>query len=262
MSVSNMQGDAEFARPLLQDQEQRAARAAAEAVAADPVHRAAEVHGDIVPIGEFLGDAAIARRIVFFEIVERGVGKHHAEAEGVVGAVALIDRDLGLRPLLFEQDRGIETGRSSADDRDLHGKPPALLSDHLIILNLKHLVGKPSSPIRSPHGAKRNPGFPEVPAKLRASLLSARATFIVTSIALKHRLHLVRERLECTGKIRRRHAQRLRDRLGLDRLLHRHRPFHRQHTLGHGVGEGRPLGNLLGEQLGLRQHLLRRARCG
>ena len=114
------QRDAEFAGPLLQDQEQRAARAAAEAVAADPVHRAAKVHGDVIPIGELLGDAAIARSIVFFEIVQRGVGKHHAEAEGVVGAVALIDRDLGLRPLLFEQDRGIETGRSSADDRDLH----------------------------------------------------------------------------------------------------------------------------------------------
>ena len=49
------QRDAEFARPLLQDQEQRAARAAAEAVAADPVHRAAKVHGDIVPIGELAG---------------------------------------------------------------------------------------------------------------------------------------------------------------------------------------------------------------
>ena len=116
---------AEFARPLLQDQEQRAARAAAEAIAADPVHGAAEMHGDIVPIGELLGDTAIALRIVFLEIVQCGVGKHHAEAEGVVGAVALIDRDLGLRPLLLEQDRGIETGRSAADDRDLHNGPPA-----------------------------------------------------------------------------------------------------------------------------------------
>ena len=103
------QRDAKLARPLLQDQEQHPARAAAETVAADPVHRAAEVHGDIVPIGEFLGDAAIARGVVFLEIVERGVGEHHAEAEGVVGAVALVDRDLGLRPLLLQQDRRIET---------------------------------------------------------------------------------------------------------------------------------------------------------
>ena len=114
------QRHAEFAGALLQDQQQHAARAAAKAVAADPMHRAAEMHGDIVPIGEFLGDAAVARRIVFFEIVERRVGEHHAEAKGVVGAVALIDRDLGLRPLLLQKDRGIETGRSAADDRDLH----------------------------------------------------------------------------------------------------------------------------------------------
>jgi hypothetical protein len=62
------QVDAEFARALLQDQEQLAARAAAKAVAADPVHRAAEVHGDIVPIGEFLGDAAIARGSYFSKL--------------------------------------------------------------------------------------------------------------------------------------------------------------------------------------------------
>ncbi len=119
------QVDAEFARPLLQDQQQLAARAAAKTVAADPVHAAAEVHGDIVPIGEFLGDAAVARGVVLFEIIQRRIRKHHAEAKGVVGAVALIDRDLGLRPLLFQQDRGVETRRSTPDDRDLHGKPPA-----------------------------------------------------------------------------------------------------------------------------------------
>ncbi len=119
------QGDAEFARPLLQDQEQLAARAAAKSVAADPVHRAAEMHGNIIPIGKFLGDAAIALRIVFLEIVERGIGEHHAEAESVVGAVALVHGDLGFRTLLLEQDRRIKPGRSTTDDRDLHGKPPA-----------------------------------------------------------------------------------------------------------------------------------------
>ena len=111
---------AEFAGALLQDQEQHAPRTAAKAVAADAMDGAAEVHGDVVPIGEFLGDAAVARRIVLLEIVERGIREHHAEAEGVVGAVALIYRDLGLRPLLFQEDRGIETGRSAADYRHLH----------------------------------------------------------------------------------------------------------------------------------------------
>jgi hypothetical protein len=81
------------------------------------------MHGDVVPKAN-LGNAAVARRIVFLEIVERGVGEHHAEAEGVVGAVALIDRDLGLRPLLFQEDRGVKTGRSAADNRDRHLPPP------------------------------------------------------------------------------------------------------------------------------------------
>src|SRR5690349_11667293 len=78
------------------------------------------MHGDIVPVGEFLGDAAVARRIVLLEIVEGGVGKNDAETEGVVGAIALIDRDDGLRTLLLQQDRGVKAGRSAADDRNLH----------------------------------------------------------------------------------------------------------------------------------------------
>src|SRR6478609_2069221 len=93
------------------------------------MHGAAEVHGNVVPVGEFLGDTAIARRIVFLEIVERRIGEDHAEAEGVVGAVALMDRDLGLRPLLFQEDRGIETGRSAADYRHLHQRLRNRLSD-------------------------------------------------------------------------------------------------------------------------------------
>ena len=135
------QSDAEFARPLLQDQQQPATRAATEAVAADPMHRAPKMHGDIIPIGELLGDAAIARRIVFLEIVEGRVGKHHAETEGVVGTVALIDRDLGLRALLLEQDRGIETGRSATDDRDLHVSLRRS-GTMAIILNLKQFSCK------------------------------------------------------------------------------------------------------------------------
>ncbi len=118
------QRHAEFAGAFLQDQQQRPPRAAAKTVAADAVDGAAEMHGDIVPIGEFLGDAAVARRIVFLEIVQRRVREHHPEAERVVGAVALIDRDLGLGPLFLQEDRGVETGRSAADNRDLHLPPP------------------------------------------------------------------------------------------------------------------------------------------
>src|SRR5713226_934704 len=112
------------------------------------------MHGDIIPISEFLGDTAVAWGIVFFEIVQRGVGEHHAEAESVVGAVALVDRDLGVRPLLSKQDRRIETGRSSPDDRDLHGKPPEVLSDHPNYFKPKAFCRQELSFIR------RTPQFP------------------------------------------------------------------------------------------------------
>ena len=150
---------AEFAGPLLQDQQQRAARAAAETVAADPVHGAAEVNGDVVPVGELLGDAAIARSIVFFEVVEGRIGEHDAEAEGVVGTIALMDRNLGPRPLLLEQDRGIQTGRSATDDRNLHGSLRRR-GTVVIILTLKQFSSKcPSTSIRT---------HPEVPRTLCA----------------------------------------------------------------------------------------------
>ena len=97
-----MEVDTELARSLLQDQQQFLPRAAAKAVTPDPMHRAAKMHGDIIPIGELLGDAAVARKVVLFEIVERGVREHHAEAERVVGAVALIDGDIGAWALLLE----------------------------------------------------------------------------------------------------------------------------------------------------------------
>ena len=112
--------DAEFARPRLQDQQQRAPGAPAKTIAADPMNRSLEMNGNVVPIGELFGDTPVARRIVFFEIVERRIREHHAEAKRVVGAVALIHRDLSLRALLLEQDRRIQAGGSATDDRDLH----------------------------------------------------------------------------------------------------------------------------------------------
>src|ERR1700759_1232078 len=115
-----MQRHAEFARPLLKDQKQLATRATAETVTSDPVHRAAKMDGYVVPIGEFLGDTPIAGRVVFLKIVQRRIGKHNAEAERVVGGVALIARNLGLRPLLAQKNRRVQTSRSTTDNRDLH----------------------------------------------------------------------------------------------------------------------------------------------
>ena len=71
----------EFRRAFLQDEQEGPPRAAAEPVAADAVDGILEMDRDIVPVGEFLGDAPIARKIVFLEIVERRIGEHDPEPE-------------------------------------------------------------------------------------------------------------------------------------------------------------------------------------
>jgi hypothetical protein len=82
---------------LLHQQQKLPARAAAESVAADALDVALAMDLDVVPIGEGGGELGVALLVVGLEGVERLVGEHHAEAEGVVGAVALVDVDLGLR---------------------------------------------------------------------------------------------------------------------------------------------------------------------
>src|ERR1700722_14267866 len=112
------------------------------------MHGATEMHGDIVPIGELLRNSTIARRIVFLEIVEGRVGEDDPKAERIVGAVALIDGDFGIGPLLAKQDRSIEPSRSATDDRDLH--KGLRLSENVIILNLKHFSASPPCSLGMP----------------------------------------------------------------------------------------------------------------
>jgi hypothetical protein len=106
---------------LVQQPQQGRARAAAEAVAADALHRALEIDLDVVPIGEILGDCAIAVAVIGLEGLERLVREHDPEAEGVVGAVAFVDGDARLRPRLLVEDGEIEPGRAAADHIHLHG---------------------------------------------------------------------------------------------------------------------------------------------
>ena len=113
---------AERARAPAQNLQQRPARAAAEAVAADAVGGAAEMDLDVVPVGKVPDDGAVALAVIAFERVERLVGEHHAEAEGIVGPVALEHGDAGLRPCLLHQDREIEPGRAAADHVNFHAR--------------------------------------------------------------------------------------------------------------------------------------------
>src|SRR5712692_4745577 len=111
---------AEIARAVLQDVEQRHARAAAEAVATRSHHLPLVDHVDVAPVGEAPADALVGDQIVGLERVERLVGEHHAEAEGVVGPVPLVDRDLPARPGLFRQESEVEAAGSPSDDAYFH----------------------------------------------------------------------------------------------------------------------------------------------
>ena len=112
--------DAERTGTLLQPQQQGAPGTAAEAVAADAVHGAAEMHLDIVPIGEAVGDGAVARGIGVAEGVQGLVAEHHPETEGIVSAIALHNRDARFWHVALGQDGEVEAGGSAADHRDPH----------------------------------------------------------------------------------------------------------------------------------------------
>ena len=59
-------------------------------------------------------DLVVGLAVGLREVLERGVREDHAEAEGVVGPVALDHGDLVVRIGLLHQERQVEAGRSAA----------------------------------------------------------------------------------------------------------------------------------------------------
>src|SRR3954471_14337095 len=104
----------------LEDVEQVHARERREAVAAAREHLAAVVDVDLGPAREAPGDLVVGLAVGGLERGQRLVGEHDAEAERVVGRVALVDRHLVRRVELLEQDRQVEPGGPTADDRGPH----------------------------------------------------------------------------------------------------------------------------------------------
>jgi hypothetical protein len=78
---------------------------------------------DVGPVREAGGDRALGLGIRLLEVRERLVGEDDAPAEGVLGAVPLVDRDLVRRVEALHEDREVEPGRAAADDLDLHRDP-------------------------------------------------------------------------------------------------------------------------------------------
>ena len=100
---------------------------AANAVPAAGDHLAAVVHVDVVPAGELALHLLVDRRVGVLDPAEGLVGEHHAEAEGVIGRVALPDGDLGVGQQLAGQRGEVEAARPAASDRDAHRASRSLI---------------------------------------------------------------------------------------------------------------------------------------
>ena len=110
--------------PLLEDGEQPVPAHRGEAVPARGQHRAVVVHVDVVPAGELALHRAVDLRVGMLDAAQGLVREHHAEAERVVGRVALPDGDLAVRGELLGERREIQPSRPAAHDRDPHRASP------------------------------------------------------------------------------------------------------------------------------------------
>jgi hypothetical protein len=111
---------AEGLAAAVQDVEQPLAAEPREAVAGGGQHLPLVVDVDVVPVGEGFGDLGVGLAVGFGKVLQRGVGEHHAEAEGVVGTVPLDDEDVVGGVGLLHEDGEVEAGRPSADTHELH----------------------------------------------------------------------------------------------------------------------------------------------
>ncbi len=84
----------------------------------DPLSGVAHLHR--VPHDPLAADRLEAGLIGRLQPAEGRRTEDHAEAEGVIGGVALKHRDVTRRIRRLQQDRGIQPTWSSAYDRDLH----------------------------------------------------------------------------------------------------------------------------------------------
>ena len=114
------EGDAEGAAALLEDLEEAFATDPAEAMAAGAVGAPADMDRDVVPPVEGRADRGAALGVRGAEVADGLVGEDDPPAEGVVGAVPLLDHDLGLRVSTLEEERGIEPPGSPSDHQHAH----------------------------------------------------------------------------------------------------------------------------------------------
>jgi N-acetylmuramic acid 6-phosphate (MurNAc-6-P) etherase len=78
------------------------------------------VHVDVVPAGELALHRPVHGRVGVLDSAECLVGEHHAEAERIVGCIALPDRDLVASAELPRERGEVQAARSATDHRDAH----------------------------------------------------------------------------------------------------------------------------------------------
>jgi len=79
------------------------------------------VHVNVVPAGELVAHGLEDLEVGVLDAAQGLVGEDHAEAERVVGGVALPDGDVMPGVELFGQRREVQPARAAAQDRDPHG---------------------------------------------------------------------------------------------------------------------------------------------
>ena len=84
-----LQVDAQTARTVLQDQQQRLATYSAKSVSRRPDNPPPVVQRDIIPIGKMAADLIGAYGIVLCEIIQSLVRQNHTPTKGIIGFVAL-----------------------------------------------------------------------------------------------------------------------------------------------------------------------------
>ncbi len=75
---------------------------------------------DVVPVVRAIPQPRERLGIVGGQLLHRGIREDDAEAVGVGGSVAFVDRDLVRRVGALELDREVEPGGAAADDDDVH----------------------------------------------------------------------------------------------------------------------------------------------
>lgn len=125
------QFNAEFARPILKEEEKLLAPDAAKTMAGGNRALSGMNDSNIIPIGEMFPDRRCQFRVIFGEVIEGLVRENHTPAESVIKAVALDHHNFSRRITSLHRDRKIETGWPPAETRNPHEFSPHPVNNRL-----------------------------------------------------------------------------------------------------------------------------------